>query len=458
MFIGLTGKNISCNQCTNRCTFFSVQIFAEYDYRRKKLKVNKHMYIIAIVIVLCFAAIAFLGVNVGPVQIKGAQDIRFGIDIRGGVEAVYEPDGLNRIPTENELESARTIMEIRLDSKNILDREVTVDKNNGQILIRFPWKSGETEFNPQAAIAELGETARLTFRDPEGNVLVEGKDVVESAVKTDTKTNQIVVTLKFNAEGAKLFADATERLIGQEISIFMDDTEISSPKVNQKITEGEAIITNMRSIDEAKALSEKINSGALPFSLSSSNHSTISPTLGTGALDVMLKAGCIAFFFVCIFMILYYRLMGAVACFALLFQISAQLLMLSVPQMTLTLPGIAGIILSLGMGVDANIIISERIREELIEGKTVGASIESGYHKAFSAVFDGNLTTIIVAVILMIFGTGSMLSFAYTLIVGCVMNFVSGVGLSRIMSKSLSLNKAFRNKSLYGYKTKEVQA
>lgn len=420
------------------------------------MRTGKNIYLVILLLIICVALVAFFGINAGPIQIKGIQDIRFGIDIRGGVEAVYEAKDLDRVPTETELESARIIMETRLDAQNILDREITIDKMNGQILIRFPWKSGETDFNPQAAIAELGETARLTFRDPQGEVLVEGKDVKESIVQIDSKTNQPVVTLVFNSEGTKLFAEATERLVNQRISIFMDENMISSPVVNEKISGGEAIISNMGSIEEAKALSEKINSGALPFSLISKNHSSITPTLGTGALDVMVKACLVAFAFVCIFMLFNYKLLGAVACFALVLQVSVQLLALSIPQITLTLPGIAGIILSIGIGVDANVIISERIKEELRDGKSIGSSIDSGYHRAFSAVFDSNLTSIIVSIILMIFGTGSMLSFAYTLMVGCILNFVSGVAISKIITKSLSMNKSFRNKSLYGIKFKEA--
>lgn len=421
------------------------------------MRTNKHVYILVILLIIGIALTAIFGINAGPVQIKGMKDIRFGIDIRGGVEAVFEPANLDRVPTASELESARIIMETRMDAQNILDREITVDNNNGQIIVRFPWKSGETNFNPQAAIAELGETAKLTFRDPEGNIIVEGKNVKESVVQLDKKTSQPVVTLVFDNEGAELFADATERLVNQRISIYMDDTLISAPSVTQKITGGNAVITNMQSTEEAKSLSDKINSGALPFSLVSKNHSTITPTLGAGALDVMIKAGLIAFAFVCLFMLFYYKLLGVVACLALVLHIAIQMLALSIPQVTLTLTGIAGIILSIGMGVDANIIISERIREELGANKTLSYSIDTGYKKAFSAVFDGNITTIAAAIIMMIFGTGPMLSFGYTLMVGCILNFVSGVTASKIITRSMSMNEAFMKKSLYGIKVKEAK-
>ncbi len=416
------------------------------------MRTNKNMYIFVAIFIVAITLISILGINAGPLQIKGVEDMRFGIDIRGGVEAVFEPENLDRMPTDAELESAKIIMETRLDSQNIMDREVAIDKNNKQIIIRFPWKSDEADFNPQKAIAELGETAKLTFRDPQGNILVEGKDVVESIVQVDRDNNRPVVTLKFNSEGTKLFADATTKLVGQPISIYMDETLISAPTVNEPITGGESVISNIGSIEEAKDLATKINSGALPFSLVSKNHSTITPTLGLGALDVMVKAGLTAFILVCLFMLVYYRLLGVVACFALTLQLAVQLLALSIPQMTLTLPGIAGIILSIGMGVDANVIVSERIKEELREGKTLGGSIDTGYHRAFSAVFDGNVTSIATSIILMIFGTGSMLSFGYTLMVGCILNFASGITASRLMTKSLSMNNSFRKKSFYGIK------
>src|SRR5690554_243036 len=179
------------------------------------MRINKYMYIPVMLFITCIAFVAVFGIQAGSINVRGMEEIRFGIDIRGGVEAVFEPANLDRLPTESELESARVIMETRMDAQNILDREITVDKNSGHIIIRFPWKSGETDFNPQKAIAELGETARLTFRDPQGNVLVEGKEVKDSQVQLDPKSNQPVVTLEFSETGAKLFADATEILVGQ---------------------------------------------------------------------------------------------------------------------------------------------------------------------------------------------------------------------------------------------------
>lgn len=412
---------------------------------RIKMRSKKITFFIGLIVTILATLVAIFGFQ----GIKGAQKMRFGIDIRGGVEAVYTPVDLDRAPTSGELDSARTVIETRLDGKNILDREVTVDKDNGDIIVRFPWKSDEKEFNPEKAIAELGETAKLTFQDMDGNILVSGGDVDKAQAVKDTQNGRPVVSLTFNAAGTNKFAKATSKLVGQTLKIFMDTEEIFSGTVNEAITTGEAQISGLDSTDEAIALAQKINAGALPFSMETTNHSTISPKLGSGALDVMLKAGLIAFIIVCLFMLFNYRLSGFISCIALVFQMACQLLLLSAPQMTLTLPGMAGLILSLGMAVDANIIIAERIGEELRKGKSITSAIVEGYKNAFSAIFDGNLTTAIVAGILMIFGSGTMLSFGYTLLTGVILNFINvfftrKLLLSIVDFKKLNNIKMFR--------------
>ena len=387
--------------------------------------------------------------GVKSLGIKGAPEMRFGIDIRGGVDAVFQPVDLGRKPTLDELEAARAIIEVRLDQKNIMDREVTIDKNNGFVIVRFPWKADETDFDPESAIAELGDTAQLVFSDEDGNVLLEGAHVQKASPAQDPTTGGYVVSLAFDDEGTKLFSDATKKLVGKNIEIYMDETMIQSANVQEHISSGSAQITGMKSYDDARELADKINSGALPFSMVTKNYSTISPTLGKGALNVMVQAGIIAYCIICVLLIGYYRLPGFVACISLLIQIAGQILALSMPQMTLTLDGIAGIILSIGMGVDANVIISERISEELKSGKSVASAIASGFKNAFSSVFDGNITVLIVAFILMLLGSGSLLSFAYSLFTGIVFNFVAGVTASRLMITSLSSYKFLHKPKLF---------
>lgn len=411
------------------------------------MKNKKFAFFAGILITIAVTIIAFLGLG----SLKGATQMRYGIDVRGGVEAVYAPDGINRKATPSELEAARTVIETRMDAKNITDREVTVDKQNSDIIVRFPWKSNEKQFNPEKAISELGETSRLTFQDANGNVLVDGSTVAKSSVAKSKQDGRPVVNLTFNEKGTALFAKATKELVGQTITIYMDKKKIFGGTVQNQITNGEAIIEGLSSTEEAQDLSQKINAGALPFSMKTSNYNIISPTLGKGALQTMLYAGLVAFIFVCLYMLIIYKLPGFIACIALIFQMAFQFLLLSGPQFTLTLPGMAGLILSLGMGVDANIIISERMGEELKKGKSTTSAIVEGYKHAFGAVFDGNLTTAIVAAILMIFGSGTMLSFGYNLLTGVILNFTNifitkRMLLSAMEFKPLNKEKMFKTR------------
>lgn len=460
-------------------------------------RVGKPIFFVVAFIIFAFTALSFIGISTTygdkeTIYVKGAKNIRWGIDIRGGVDVTFTPpEGLD--PTEDQMNAASEVMKQRLVSLNITDYEVYVDNRKDRILVRFPWKEGETNFDPEQAINELGETAVLSFRegnetDDAGNftgrtetVILEGKNVVEARAQfgptSSNGANEHYVTLKLDDKGAKDFADATTRLIGDKISIWMDNTFISAPTVNSAITDGEAIITGSQTSEEAIALANKINAGALPFKLSTETYSTISPTLGLGARDAMILSGIIAFALICIFIIIMYRLPGAIACIALIGQVGGSIAAISgffdgINSFTLTIPGIAGIILSIGMGVDANIITAERIKEELRNGKSIDGAISSGYQRAFAAIFDGNITMIMIAIILMgAFGApnsifaqmlswlffafgpstqGAIFSFGYTLTVGVILNFVFGVTASRLMLRSISKFKCFRNPKLYG--------
>ena len=420
---------------------------------------TKPLFAILILITVLLSLFVFLDVKVPVGRYNvGMPPMRFGIDINGGVDAAFVPKDLDRAPTREELESAKSIIETRLDQKNILDREVIVDTVSGSVTVRFPWSSTETTFDPQKAIMELGETARLTFRDPEGNILVEGKNVRSSKPEMSTQYGGYVVALEFDDEGRRLFADATELLLGKRIGIYMDETLITDPEVQSHITEGNAVITGQRNMQDAKDLSDKIAAGALPFSLESSNHSIISPTLGKEALSVMINAGIAAFIIMALILIGYYRLPGLVATFMLALQLVGQMLALALPQITLTLPGIAGILLTIGMGCDANIIIAERISEEIKGGRDLDSAILVGFKRAFSSVFDGNITLLLVGIVMMIYGSGAMLSFAYTLCAGVVLNFACGVALSRVMILSVSRFNIVRELWMYTCPTRRIEA
>ncbi|NLZ55753.1 MAG: protein translocase subunit SecD [Clostridiaceae bacterium] len=394
--------------------------------------------------VLCFTGLTIPKPGGGRTRIYGASEMRYGIDIRGGVEAIYAPNEEGFIPNEAQMNAIQNIMEFRMDKQAIYDRDIILDRSNGRIIVRFPWKSDETDFNPVQAMKELGETARLTFRDPQGTVILTGADVQSAAPVWNSTLSQVEVSLKLTAEGAQKFAVATAALVNQQMGIYMDDDLISNPVVQQVITGGEASISPMESEAAAIELANKINAGALPFDITAISSSSITPMMGRNALQVMTQAGLWAFIILCVFLLFYYRLSGLVACFALLMQVVGILMAIAIPQQTLTLQGIAGIILSIGMGVDANVIIAERIKEEARKGITIRTAVSYGFDRAFSSILDGNVTVAIAAVCLMVFGTGSMLSFAYSLLVGVILNLICGAFLSHIMTRSLIEFKALR--------------
>lgn len=454
----------------------------------KSKRTGKPVFFVVLILILALTYTAFFGVenyygDTRKVYVKGAEDIRWGIDIRGGVEAVFSPDKEDVDITDDDMDAAKAIIETRLVNKNITDYEVYTDSDNHQIIVRFPWAAEESNFDAAAAVQELGETALLTFcrNEDKEDVILSGAQDIERAQAGVDENGNYVVYLYFTDAGSSKFAAATAELVGSKISIWMDDQEIQAPTVNEAITNGTAYINGMSGSEEAKALADKINAGSLPFALTvdDSKLQIISPSLGSDALRVMLIAGSIAFGVVCLLMILRYRLNGVVTSIALLGQLSGTIACISgffpnTDSFTLTVPGIAGIILSIGVGVDCNVIASERIRDEFKKGKTIDGAIDSGFKNSLSAIVDGNVTIVIVSVVLMgAFGTpdsfiakifspimsllgssitGSIYSFGYTLLVGVIFNFIMGILASKLMLKSVSQLKFLRRPWLYGGK------
>ena len=444
------------------------------------------LFVVAILIVV-FSLTAIFGASyqygdTKNIYIKGASDIRFGIDIRGGVDVTFMPAG-DVDATPEQMTAAKTVIEDRLVGLGITDYESYVDSNKDRIIVRFPWKTGEADFNPQTAIDEIGTTAKMVFRKgstADGEEILSGDDVT-SANAAYNETEGWVVQLKFNSAGAAAFADATTEQAANNgtISIWLDDENISTATVNEAITGGEAIIKGKFDQDSASTLANQINSGALPFALSAESYSTISPSLGAKSLEVMVLAGIIAFALVAVMMIVRYRLPGTIATISLFGQVAATLAVVSgyftvFPGSTLTLPGIAGIILGIGMGVDANVITAERIKEELAKNKTLPAAVKSGFKMGLTPIIDGNVTIVIVAAILMgAFGptdgfwakvfnpiffwfgpstAGTVYSFGFTLLTSVLLNFVFGVWATRVMIRGAVHCKALRNPWLYGGK------
>lgn len=458
-------------------------------------RIKKPVFFVVAGLIIVFALLASIGVHtyygdITTTWIRGLSDIRWGIDIRGGVDVTFTPpEGYEA--DQYQMDAARSVIETRMLNSNITDYDLYVDYSTHQIIVRFPWQSDDTDFDPEAAVKELGETAMLSFREGGSTsigedqtyedlpLVLNGADVESARAYYNTQDKEYQIALTLKDSGVAAFSEATERLSATNgiISIWMDDDMISEPRVSAHITDGSATISGSFTAESAKALADKINGGALPFNLVTANFSTISPTLGEGARDAMAIAGLIGFAFIVVFMIVKYRLPGFVASIALLGQAAGTFAAVTGffgfnDSFTLTIPGIAGIILALGMGVDANVITAERIKEELHAGKSVNGAIRVGYKRAFSAIFDGNITMVIVALILMgAFGTsdsicsiilspifiwfgasteGTIYSFGYTLAVGVILNFLFGILLSRLMTASLADFKAFRKPVLYG--------
>ncbi|NLI39266.1 MAG: protein translocase subunit SecD [Clostridiaceae bacterium] len=434
----------------------------------------KFFAMLVVIAILSYLAFFGLGPEDGRI-IKGAAEIRTGIDIRGGISAIMVPDypeGTEGRNVAEDLASARSIMELRLDAQGIFDKNINVDATNNRIIIDIPWAQNETNYDPRAALDELGSTGRLTFREVSyedamlpleqipatGPIILDGEDLKTASQSQHPQTGYYNVDLELKDSGVDKFAEATGRLIGQFIGIFIDDECISVPRVNSRINTSQFYIEGNFSLEEAKTLADKIRFGALPVPLKPVSVDAISAQLGQGALDVAVKAGIVAFALICLFMIVHYRLPGLLASLALSALVALQILFLSNTGISVTLPGIGGIILSMGMGVDANVIIFERIKEELRSGKTLRASIESGFKRAFVAIMDSNITTIIVAIVLFILGTGPVKGFGVTLGLGVVLSFITAVSITKTLIKNITAFGFARNKKLYGVKEGGTEA
>ena len=375
--------------------------------------------------VLCFTAT----MGIGSGRKLSMHDIKRGLDLSGGVSIVYQADKEN--VTDEEMRLATTLIQNRLDRKNWTEAEVSRQGNN-RIRVEIPGVA-----DAESAIEELGKTAQLTFMDESGNVLLDGS-MIEDAKKevgsvSSDSGSQPYVALKFNEEGKQKFADATKNNIGKRILIVMDNDVISGPTVNSQITDGEAMITGGFTGDSAQELADLIKEGAMPFDLSVMEMNNIGARLGANAIETSLKSAVVGVALVLLFMLLVYRVGGFAADWALVIYMGLEVAVLSLFNVTLTLPGIAGVILSVGMAVDANVIIFERFKEEVSSGKTMRSAVKTSFSRALPAILDGNVTTLIAAAILYFMGTGTIKGFAITLIIGIVLSMFTAVVITRLI-------------------------
>ncbi len=403
----------------------------------------KILIIISITVILAY--VTFYGFQIVGYKIVPIKEaIKLGLDLRGGVSVLLEanPKPGEKINDEK-MSGAENVIRGRIDQLGVSE-PVIVRQGNTRILVELPGVE-----DSQKALEIIGKTASLQFISPENEVILTG-DNVKDAKAVYGEQSQPMVSLKLDSNGGKKFAKATEKYLEKPIVIMLDEQVISAPTVKNVITSGEAVITNMQTIENAAELAALIRAGALPVDLEQRQATTVGPTLGADSLNKSLKAGMVGAALVLLYMLFYYRLPGLIAGFSLLVYIMLVLTIFAAIGATLTLPGIAGFILSVGMAVDANVLIFERMKEELKVGKTLRASVESGFHRALTTIIDSNITTVIAAVVLLYFGTGPIKGFAVTLIIGIGVSMFTAVTVTRVLLLNLINTRLLTNKKLFG--------
>lgn len=410
---------------------------------------------VIIAIVAGFVLIAINGVSIGGKQYKNAKDsMDLGLDLAGGVYVVLEA---NTDATGEELssmmEETKAIISHRVDGLGVSEPNIAIESGN-RIRIELAGLS-----DPQEAIDLIGKTALLEFKTPLGETVITGRHIKEAGVMMNPSQlggEEPVVNLEFNEEGSELFKIATASLADNEddidkiLYIVLDGTVISSPVVDEVINDGRAIITGGFTFESAGNLATLINAGALPVEMTELQTSVIGPTLGLEAYDSSIFAAGVALLLIFIFMILVYRIPGIVASFALIIYVLIVVGSMIGIGVKLTLPGIAGLVLSIGMAVDANVLLFERIREEIHEGKSVRVSIDAGFKRALKTILDANITTLIAGIVLYNFGTGPIKGFGVTLIIGIGASMITAIFFTKYILRLMAHITGGKNVKLYG--------
>lgn len=408
-----------------------------------------------------YMAIAGVGQN----ESGKTANVPLGLDLQGGLSVTYEIQ--DEKPTSDEIKATVDKLQRRVDAYSS-EGEV-YQEGNDRITVEIPLNTEKVDAHD--VLDELGQPGQLLFLDSENytiwqqnqnngtndayEAVLTGSDIknAQAGVDDSGTVKDYVVQLQFTDEGAQKFATATAANIGKPIYIIYDGAVTSAPTVQRAITDGNAVINKISSYDEAESLASTIKIGALPLELKQIQYNIVGAKLGQKAVSTSLIAGAIGFGLVCILMIVLYRFPGFIASLALTGYVVLMLLILSIRHITLTLPGIAGIILSIGMAVDANVIIFTRIREEISAGSGVRAAVKAGFSKALSAILDGNITTLIATVVLMILGSGSIKGFAVTLMLGIVLSMFTALFVTKMLLNSF-LELGVQNPKMYG-KAKE---
>lgn len=407
------------------------------------MKVRKGKLAIFILLVVAILATAFSTTS------YIWNNITKGLDLQGGFEVLYQAKPGQKV-TPQALTDAAAAIRSRIDVIGVAEPEIYVEGSN-RIRVQLAGVK-----DPNRARELLGKPAKLTFRDPTGKeILIDGKDLKEHGAKVDyDQAGRPIVTLQL--KDAQKFAEITRKYLGQPMPIYLDDTQLSAPVIRDVIPNGNASIDGQRTVEEAQELVDLLNAGAIPIEMEEVQSFAVDASLGQESLIDSLEAGVYAVTAIFIFVIGYYRLPGVVAVITLIAYTYLVLLTFYLLDVTLTLAGIAALILGIGMAVDANIIMNERIREELRVGKSIPAAVRSGGKRSFLTIFDANITTIIAAIVLFSFGTASVKGFSVALMVGITVSFITAVALSRILINLLVRSNLLKKPGLFGVREDEI--
>ena len=396
----------------------------------------KLVLIILLVIGLVVASIAMV--------IKNPDLFKLGLDLQGGVSVTLQADPEEgQTVTSEDMANLTDIISNRVDEFGVAEPLIQ-QEGDDRIIVELAGLQDIEE-----AVAMLGTTAKLEFIGPNGDVILDGGQLSDAYVAQDSTTGGYQVALKFNSDGADAFAAATQQYIGQSISIVLDDEVLCSPTVEAVIADGNAVITNIGSYEECAQLASLLRGGALPVDVEIIEERVVGPELGSDSLSKSYVAIIYGVAAVFLFMIIYYRLPGLLTCVSLLLYGVILFWIQCAINVTWTLPGIAAFLLSLGMAVDANIIIFERIKDELRKDRTLSAAVSSGFQRAFKAILDSNVTTLIATVVLFYFGVSSIKGFAITLSIGILASMFTAIVFTRFLLKLCANSSALSKRSLY---------
>ena len=427
-------------------------------------KISRVWFFILTLLVAGLALLSVFGVSYYygdnlNVVFRNAENIRLGMDIGDGVEAIFAPESGEA--TSEQMISSKGIIERRMNAMGLSDREIYLDYAEALITIRYPLKSNDPDFNMDNAIGELQSIASvglLTYRDTDGNIILDASTDVANAYVQLTGSGY-VVCLRLTGEGAEKYSNKTGLLPGQNISIYLDSSSVTSFSNDgtTQISQDAIYIPLALTAQGARNLSEIVNAGPLPFTLVADSYNTISAAPGAQIPSALVWAGICALAALCFLMIVRYRVPGITAALVLIGQAAAMLLILSLSQYTLTLAGVAGFILSLVMLCDCNFIVAEKIKEEIGTDRSVASAIAAAYRRSLPAVIDSNLLALFITFILLITGSEVVKSFAVPLMIGIFLNFIFGLGFSSVITKVLARFRVFRDTSMYAMDTYEAK-